>query len=243
MLALVGAQDLPGLRDLADVRVGPVVGGPDEVVWNPIAGFPGSDVAVRLGEGALYHLVHSIADDDVRADISTMLASAGLDHPVVVSTFLTDALVEGFELDLTGAPPTPINHVLSALNTFTLGGEFDPEEAKAAQPKLTRTADILNLLSRYNGLKGATVLPYLPDIGARFTPRFSLDDLRTIGLAGERTGAKVLQSVWKLVKKLADAPAADKPGIETQLQAYMTSLATAARSRDLPTIRTLSQGV
>ena len=250
LLELARKGDLIGMRDLTDIRVGPTPGAPDEVVWEEIPGFPGSATAVRINEGALYHLVHKAADAQTKTDISALLESPpDFAQPVVVTSFLADAVVEAYDIRFTDK--ASVDHVLEALHAFTLGGSFDPEEAQLPVPTLPSSSnEVALLLSKYTSMKDALLVPLHKRMGDLFTPpppvddalKFLPDDLRTLGLAGNRSAGNTLVAVFKLMRQIDAATEPTKTTLQTKLTNYITSIRTAAKARDLTTLRTLSSG-
>jgi hypothetical protein len=195
------ARAIVAIRDMVDARFGPVAAGPDEEQFEPIAGFPGSDVAVLLGEGRLYHLLHGAANDTIKRRISDTLIRPNFNLRFIVSSFLTHLLYEGWDLRVGDA--TEARNVLEALHAWAPGEVYDPDEARNDGRALNEGGDAANVFTFYEQLATLTADNFqasLPGLLAGFGNESN--DLRMYGLSGTSgprpVGAAVIVRLFQL---------------------------------------------
>jgi hypothetical protein len=177
------ARAIVAIRDLVDSRFAPVVAGPDEERFEPIPNFPGSDVAVVLDEGRLYHLLHGAADDTIKRRISDTLIRPNFNLRFIVSSFLTHLLYEGWDLRVTS--PGEARNVLEALHAWSPGEAYAPDEARNDGRLLNLGGDVANVFAAYEQIATLTANDFqasLPGLLANFGNE--PNNLRMFGLAG-----------------------------------------------------------
>lgn len=195
------SRAIVAIRDMVDARFGPVTAGPDEEQVEPIAGFPGSEVAVMLGEGRLYHLLHAAADDTIKARLSDTLLRPSFNLRFIVSSFLTHLLYEGWDLRVGSA--LEARNVLEALHAWSPGEVYGPDEARGDGRALNEAGDAANVFTFYEQLSTLTADGFqaaLPELlaGLGNEP----NDLRMFGLSGTSgprpVGAAVIVRLFQL---------------------------------------------
>jgi|GEM_PF-608033 len=200
------AQDIGAIRDMVDLRFAP----PDVDSFPPIPGFPGSQVAINVGEGRLYHIIHIAAAGDaaLRTRLSNLLMRPLYDQPMIVSSVLAQLLIEALSLTFPG-PATPgapgqidlVNNVLEALSRFDLSDQSPfrvPGNGSQTGGVLSATSDVLNIFTEYETLELEPRLGLLTETVEDAGYDRGLDGYRTIGFATQTV---------RLIKRLLAADA------------------------------------
>jgi hypothetical protein len=217
------AGDVNAIRDLVDARYARVQGGVGDSPYQPIPGFPGSDVAINFGEGKLYYLLHGVANESRRLEISNVLSKPRYGVQYIVSTLLAHLLYAAFQLVMKDA--NDVRQVLEKLHAWQPPEPFEPLEARSDGSEINNddAAAILTAYDRLTQLDDA-FLASLPTLLAPLGT--DLDVFHTMGFVVKARPAGTL--FLQKLKGIADVE---------QQRTFMTSIRNAAGAGDLQKIR------